>query len=226
MPGVFYTPGWAAILPVGGTLGGVLVTQLVNVWNKRIDAGNRREDRQHERALDYEQRAWQAKSDALKHLISAGRFITWQAKSPGAENTNEKFRRARTIRALDLFRDKIGGEDGISEVTAYAAEPVCKALGDVLDVVDVQRIRHLKRLKSLRDIGKRMDTLRDEFLAVGPEVPDADDKLEMRLIMLNLRQRELEALGNDSDLDVDSVLALCDRLINVAQTDLKGRFTE
>ena len=78
MLGVFYTPGWAAVFAVGGTLAGVVVTQGVNAWNRYIDAKSKREDRQHERALEYEKRAWQAKSEALARLISACRFVKFR----------------------------------------------------------------------------------------------------------------------------------------------------
>src|ERR1700682_6044980 len=117
----------------------VVSTATVAIWNKRIDANTKREDRDHERALDYEQRVWQAKNDTLKRLISACRFVKWRAQLTGAENTDENYRRAATIRALDQFRERIGDEDGISEITAYAAEPVRKALDEVLEEVNVQR---------------------------------------------------------------------------------------
>ena len=126
MLGVFYTPGWAAVFAVGGTLAGVVVTQGVNAWNRYIDAKSKRADRQHERALEYEKRAWQAKSEALARLISACRFVKFRARLTGAENTDENDRRAATIRALDLFKGRVGDEDGISEVYAYAAEPFAR----------------------------------------------------------------------------------------------------
>jgi hypothetical protein len=97
VPGVFFTPGWQSILtatvPVGGTLGGVVATQLFNLRKTRIDADTKRQDRQHERAFDYEQRVWQAKNDALKRLISACRFVKLRAQLTGAENTDENYRR-------------------------------------------------------------------------------------------------------------------------------------
>jgi hypothetical protein len=40
--GVFYTPGWGAVLTVTGTLGGVIVTQIANSWSTR---GARRKER-------------------------------------------------------------------------------------------------------------------------------------------------------------------------------------
>ena len=136
MLGVFSTPGWLSILAVGGTLGGVVVTQ-------GVTAVIRRGDRRQERALDWERRVWQAKSDALTRLISACRFIKWRVQQAEADKPgDENYRRGAAIRALDLFRGRIGDEDGISEVTAYGAEPVCKALEEVLKEVRVQQGKH------------------------------------------------------------------------------------
>jgi hypothetical protein len=44
--------------------------------------------------------------------------------------------------------------------------------------------------------------------------------------LLRQRGQALDAIGRESDLDVDGVIALCDRVIDVAQKDLKGRYTE
>jgi hypothetical protein len=43
--GVFYTPGWGAVLTVTGTLGGVIVTQLANSWITRSTRRKERNDR-------------------------------------------------------------------------------------------------------------------------------------------------------------------------------------
>jgi hypothetical protein len=229
--GVFYTPGWAAVLAAGGTLGGVIVTQAVNAWNKHIDAKATLQDRQHERALDYEKRAWQAKSDALKRLISACRFVKLKAKLTGAENIDDNHRRAVTIRALDQFRYRVGDEDGISEITAYAAEPVCKGLDEVLEQVDVQRRKHIGPLFTLRQIGTQLDEL--DAVMRGPVTDDSrallaqgHELLQQHADLQRQRRHALDAIGGKSDLDVDGVIALCDRVIDFAQKDLKGRYTE
>jgi hypothetical protein len=223
--GVFYTPGWAAVLAVGGTIAGGVVTAAVNAWNKHIDAKSKHEDRQHERALDYEKRAWQAKSDALKRLISACRFVKLKAKLTGAENTDENHRRAVTIRALDLFMDRIGGEDGISEITAYAAEPVRKALDEVLEQVNVQRREHMDQLSRLRRIGTQLDAV-DRELVTGDSGVELQQLFQQRTDLRLERRQALDDIGDESYLDVDRVIALCDRVIDAARKDLKGRYTE
>ena len=125
---------WDVVVPVVS----VVVTGGVAVWSKIIDARSKREDRQHAGKLDYEQRVWRAKNDVLRRLISACRFVKWRAQLTGAENKDEKYRRAATIRALSQFRERIGNEDGVSEITAYAAQPVRDALDEMLEEVNVQ----------------------------------------------------------------------------------------
>jgi hypothetical protein len=227
--GVFITPGWGIVLGAGTTVTGMIITQAGNAWNTHVAANTRREDRQHERALDYENWARQAKSDALMRLISACRFVKWQAQLTGAENTDENYRRAATIRALDLFREKIGGEDGISEITAYAAEPVREALDEMLEAINAQRRQHIGPLWQLQLVGRQLDAaIKEEPLkdASGAPVADVQQLLQQRASLLRSRQIALDHIGDKSDLDVDGVIALCDRAIDVAQKDLKGRYTE
>jgi hypothetical protein len=241
VPGVFFTPGWQAIVEASGagTLAGVIVTQGFNVWTRRIDAGTRGADRQHEqelrdaghqheRAMAYQQRVWQAKHDALTGLISACRFVKWQAQLTGAESTDESHRRAVTIRALDQFREKIGDEDGISEVTAYAAESVRAALDRVLHEVNVQRLEHRDNLAILRQVGTQLLAVLRQPVAddSGAELPGAQQLFQQRAGLWSQREQALDAIGGASALDVDSVIALCDRTIHTARKDLEGRYTD
>lgn len=210
---MFFTSGWAAILTVGGTLGGVIVTQFVNAWNKRIDARTKREDRQQERASDLDKRVWQAKSDALKRVISGCRFVKWQAQW---NEDDEIIRRAATMRALDQFRKRIGEEDGISEVWAFAAGPVCQALDEVLEQVNVLRRAHGDALVKLRRVGTQIDAVTQQ-----PVTHDSGAELK-RLEWSKQRQAIADAIGPTSDLNVDKVIALCDTVIDVARKDLRG----
>ena len=57
MRGVFYTPGWGAVLTVTGTLGGVIITQAVNSWSTQ---GARRKER------------YERINDAVGDLIACG----------------------------------------------------------------------------------------------------------------------------------------------------------
>jgi hypothetical protein len=54
----------------------------------------------------------------------------------GAANNGEAHRRAVTIRALHEFRAKLGDEEGIGEVLAYAADPVRQTVDIMLDEID------------------------------------------------------------------------------------------
>jgi hypothetical protein len=152
-----------------------------------------------------------------------------QAQLTGAPSTNESYRRAATIRALDQFRDKIGGEDGVSEITAYAAKPLRDALDEMLEEINVQRREHLMPdLMLLRQVGTRLDAVMKEPLKddSGGPVADWQELVQQRAYLEGQRRQALDAIGSSSDLDVDSVIVLCDRLADAARSDLQGRYTD
>jgi hypothetical protein len=96
--GVFYTPGWAAVLTVGGTLGGVIVTRVANSWSTRVSRlvygafGGRGPGRPMafgygepcfrgepgNRALGDDDRGGDTDRNSYSHLTRAGPFITEQ----------------------------------------------------------------------------------------------------------------------------------------------------
>lgn len=228
MRGVFYTPGWGVVITagvslagVGSTLTGVIVTQVLTARAKSAD-------RQQERALNYEQRVWEAKNDALKSLISACRFVKSLGHLSDAEDADENRRRAAMIRALDQFIERIGDDGGISEVTAYAAEPVRQALEEVLAEVSAQRREHNDQLFSLRRVGTQLSAVMRQPVTddSGAELPEADELFRRRANLWRERGEVLDAIGGASGLDVERVTALCDRVIDVARNDLQGRYTE
>jgi hypothetical protein len=74
----------------------------------------------------------------------------------GGANNGEAHRRAVTIRALHEFRAKLGDEEGIGEVLAYAADPVRRTVDIMLDEIDPQRRPHtLPLARSMRPRGER-----------------------------------------------------------------------
>jgi hypothetical protein len=221
----------------------VIATATVAVWSKLIDATSKREDRQHEIALEAERRFGQDKIKALKTLIAATRHVKWQAQLTGAPNTDEAHRRAVTIRALHEFRAKLGGEDGIAELLVYAADPVHQAVDAPLAEVNEQRRSHLLWLMQLQSIEKRLaDLPKPERQADLPKPEGQEVKvgdLNINLIAMTPMNQEifqqwqslqraqsqmLDKIGNASDLDVDGVIALCDKVIDTARDDLRGRY--
>jgi signal transduction histidine kinase len=201
----------------------------VAIWRKLIDASTKREDRQHEIALEVEKRFGQDKINALKTLIAAAQHVKWRAQLTGAPNTDEAHRRAVTIRALHEFRTKLGVEDGIAELLAYAADPVRQAVEALLADVNQQRGQHQLLLMQLQNIERQLSTLPNP--QPGPEIGDAIPMTPMNVDVFQQWQllhradsKTLDMIGTRSDLDVDGVIALCDRVINAARLDLRGRY--
>jgi hypothetical protein len=97
----------------------VVTSAWVAIKTKLIDAATRKADRQHEGRLAYEQRAWDLKNAALATLIGACYRVLLQAQL--FEHLGISTRRARVVRSINGFRERIGGENGvIDQLLAYA----------------------------------------------------------------------------------------------------------
>jgi hypothetical protein len=209
---VFLTPGWAIILGGSFTLGGVIVTQVFTIWSKSAD-------RRQERKLAYEARVAEAKHAAIKRLITACRSV----KSRPAESSDANFRRGATIRGLDLFREKIGGEDGIGEVVSYAEKSVCTELEKMLDKVDAEHDKHEDRLSEIGRIGTDLYAVSRQLSSA--QLAEAEGLRSQRDALYRQREQAFVDLGAESDLDVDTVFRMCDGLIDIAKQDLQGDVT-
>jgi hypothetical protein len=180
------------------------------IWSKIIDARSKREDRQNAHALDYEGWVWHAKNDALRRLISACRLVKhWAAQQPDAEPDKPAWR-LKLIRVLDEFTRGIGDEEGISEITAYAAEPVRDALDEMLELIDERVGPHQVSLSMLKDADTQLERLRRS--------PSKEDDQEEWDLLQTKRAAQIKRIGT-ADIDADAVIKLCDRIIDVARAD-------
>jgi len=188
----------------------VLSTATVAIWTKRIDVRSKRDDREHALRMDFEQRAGEEKKVALKTLLAATMRVRRGAEPlAGAQQTVEQ-RRAEAIEELYEFRGRLGLDDGVAEVLIYAAEPVRKLTEQLLDEWDRQFRDHGYSLAQL-------DTCKQQLAGT------CDDQATWTA----LKQEEaswLRRLGEESDLDVDALLALCDRTVEAARKDLRGGY--
>lgn len=188
----------------------VVSTATVAIWTKRIDVRSKRDDREHALRLDFEQRAGQEKKAALKTLLAATMRVRRGAEPlAGADQTIEQ-RRSEAIEELYEFRGRLGLDDGVSEVLIYAAEPVRQLTEQLLDEWDRQFRENGYSLAQL-------DTCKQQLLAT------CDDQQRWT----DLKGEEaswLRRLGEESELDVDALLSLCERTIEAARRDLRGGY--
>ena len=216
---------WATLLsttlvPVAS----VVSTATVAIWTKRIDARTKREDRDHELVLDYEKRAGEEKKAVLKRLISATLYLQRGAEPlAGTEVTEESTsrRRAGAVRELYEFRARLGLDDGVAELMIYAAEPVRDLTELILDEWDRQFREHGYSLTQLDACKEQLQTAVD--------VPQKSDEtmIERKRKWTALKDEEasfLKELGDESDLDVDALVVMCNRLLKAAHTDLRGGY--
>lgn len=206
----------------------VVSTAVVAIWSKVIDARSKGEDRTHERVLSYEGRVWQAKNDALRILITACRYVKSEAQKKRWYTHDDELhqldQRALTVRAVHRFKARIGGEDGISEITALAAQPVRDALDEMLALSDAQRQRHSLHLSILDRLDPRVEMATKQISGDNGDGADALSDLHELGVLVSRQEAALEAIAQAADVDVDSVIKLCDRAIDVARQDLQGHY--
>ncbi len=214
---------WATVLST--TLvpfASVVSTAAVAIWTKRIDARTKREERDHALVLDYEKRAGDDKKAVLKSLISATLHLRRGAEQlVGAEVTEQSpsLRRAEAIRELYEFRGRLGLDDGVAELMIYAAEEVRDLTGLVLDEWDRQFREHGYSLTQL-------DTCKKQLVQTAVS-PTDDQVIDGERKWTELKEEEtswLMRLGDESELDVDALVGLCDGILKAAHKDLRGGY--
>ncbi|MET0698464.1 MAG: hypothetical protein ABWY93_02260 [Mycobacterium sp.] len=188
----------------------VISTATVAIWTKRIDARTKQEDRTHALLLDFEKRAGDDKKAVLKRLISAIMHVKRGAESLAGTEQSISDRRAAAIRELYEFRARLGLDDGVAELLIYASEPVRDLTELLLDEWDRQ----------FREQGYslvQLDTCKEQLVQT-----DANEQRWAEL--KNEEALWLKQLGEQSDLDVEALIALCNQILKAAHTDLRGGF--
>jgi hypothetical protein len=217
---------WLTVISTGLVpIASVLSTATVAVWTKRIDARTRREDREHARVVDFETRAADDKKAVLKSLISATLYVKRGAQAMRQEKDEAAAnrRRAEAMRELYEFRMRLGLDDGIAELMVYAAQPVRELTDLMLDEWDRQFREHGYSLTQL-------DSCKRQLAKSVVDAPPPDDELVYfggHQKWSELKKEEtawLDQLGNESDLDIDALFALCDRMLKAAHKDLRGGY--
>jgi hypothetical protein len=201
-------------------LASVVSTAAVAIWTKRIDARTKREEREHARALDFESRAGEDKKAVLKSLISATLHVKRGAEPLAGTEQTVSQRRAEAIRELYELRARLGLDDGVAELMIYAAEPVRDVTEELLDEWDRQFREHGYSLAQL-------DTCKRQLARTVVDLPPGDHPLDGEQKWAELKDEEaswLKRLGDESDLDVDALVALCNRVLKAAHTDLRGGY--
>ena len=102
----------------------------------------------------------------------------------------------------------------------YAAEPVRDLTELLLDEWDRQFREHGYSLTQL-------DTCKKQLVQTAVDVPANDQAIDGEQKWTELKEEErswLKKLGDESDLDVDALLALCNRVLKAAHKDLRGAY--
>lgn len=217
---------WLTVISNGLVpIASVISTATVAVWTKRIDARSKRDDREQARVLDYEKRAADDKKAVLKALISATLHVRRGAQAVAGADDNESTinrRRAEAVRELYEFRVRLGLDDGIAELMVYAAEPVRDLTDLLLDEWDRQFREHGYSLAQL-------DSCKRQLAQTVVDAPPQDKTVyfDGHQMWSELKAEEtawLDRLGAETELDIDALIDLCNRIIKAAHKDLRGGY--
>lgn len=214
---------WDVVVPVVS----VVVTAGTAVWSKIIDARSKREDRANARAIDYEGRVWQAKNDVLRRLISACREVKLRAVTYQTQPDPDdlEYNIVQLAQAMGTFENAVGGEEGISEITAYSAEPVRYAVDEMLARFAEDLAPVAVPLLVYRNAELQLKMLKQQpKYSLGSAEPGKAKRDEERSALCERRDKSMDEIGAKVKIDADSVVDLCDRIIDVARQDLQGRF--
>jgi hypothetical protein len=160
-------------------------------------------------------------------LISACRSIKrWTAIYESQPNPEDvEYNRINLAQALRNFSNEIGGEEGISEITAYAAEPVRNNLDEMLNQIEAQLRPVRVPLLMLRAAELQLKHLKTHTPREAEDFADAGAKRREEIEENEARKSKARAaIATLAELDVAKVATLCDRIIDVARQDLQGRY--
>jgi hypothetical protein len=102
----------------------------------------------------------------------------------------------------------------------YASEPVRDLTELLLDEWDRQFREHGYSLTQL-------DTCKKQLVQTAVDIPTDDPAVDGERKWTELKEEErcwLVKLGDESDLDVDALLEVCNRVLKAAHKDLRGGY--
>lgn len=218
---------WEAAVPLGSVLITGVVTGTVTIWSKRIDAQAKREDRQHARALDYEGRVWQAKNEALRRLIAACREVkSWaELYQSQPDPADVEYNTVLLAQAMRAFEDGIGGEEGVSEITAYTAEPVRTAVDAMLARFEKDLAPVIVPLITAGNCEGQIKRLEQQpQYKLGNTEPGKVQLVRKRAAYEERMKQAFAEVGAGASFDAAKIIELCEGAIDVARQDIQGRY--
>jgi hypothetical protein len=191
---------------------GILSTAGVAISTHVIAAAMRRGDRNHEAALEYEKRAWEAKNTALIDLIAKSSELrrACQSERGAGQRTHQEL--------VDLLWAYDDVRDGFTQpaLLAYASEPVRSLVEELAAILSplYQRDSWFQ-LETVRDIRKAQ-----KAKEAAIEAQDFEQAAAMR----DSEKRAWRSFkAEELDIDLDTVEALCTKILMTARNDLRGK---
>jgi hypothetical protein len=202
---------------------------LANAKSKREDRKQaldlKLSEQQHEIDQDFNKLFGQDKRSALQPLIAATWLVKRQALPSKASPSDRQYPRAIPIRALDQYVHKLGGENVLVKLLAYAAPPVEEAVNAMLSQRDAQWEIHDMALTKLGEIGREWDQIGKGVWKAPTDATPAVTPTERLTELHRLRHEALGEIEERSrDFDVNLLVGQCEAVITAARDDFqRGR---
>lgn len=228
------------VVSVASTAAVAILTLIINALTKRGDRKHatelkrldqkhaidiKREDQEHEIDQDFNKLFGQDKRNALQPLIAATWFVKRQALLSKAPPSDRHYPRAIPIRALDLYVDKLGGENVLVNLLAYATPSVEEAVNAMLSQRDAQWEIHDMALAKLGEIGREWDQIAKGVWQAPAGVTPAVTSAERLAQLHDLRHEALREIEDQAHgFDVNLLVDQCEVVITAARDDFqRGR---
>jgi hypothetical protein len=218
-------------LPLLATVGlpalSIVATAGVTIGAKAMDLKARNAERRHEIALDLSSRMWDAKRAALLGIIGSCVRIKQRCQPVASDGGDSELRaieqRAEAIRALAQERKDLDNTPGgRGALIAWAEEPTRQAIEQLLELIDAEVEPWRSALGNLE---AALQLQRDALGALPKELgsPEVKKRLDEARSFSTLARDHSQEIGSGSNLDLEALADLCDKVIRGAREDLRGQ---
>lgn len=207
----------------------VVSSATVAIGVKGMEVRSKRHDRDHALSLDLTKRIWDAKREALQTIVGACTAIKQQSQPvlTGPVADRAKQRRVNAVLALSQARDDLDQKGGLGAVLAWAEEPTRLEIEKLFDVIDIELAMHtraLRTIKTLPTLGISPDASDIEVKVAGDNVAIPKDAYERLTLVGNAMKQAEQSIGTNSRLNADTLIELCNNVIQKAYEDLRGKY--
>lgn len=208
----------------------IISSAAVAIGVKGMELRDKRNDRQHQQGLELTKRTWEAKRDALQSIINSSSRIRDRCRRPGSGKgtPEEQLRRKRIDIVITLAEERKALDDrgGRGALIAWAEQPARGSIEELLDIIDAELHLHrgvLESLDVLDPLAPKQEDL--DVIIKGPNhVAIRKEHFEALKAVGEAKTELRNKIGTLSKMDLRALSDQCDKVIELAVEDLRGRY--